>query len=188
MANACSIDCAIAMATKKRQDTQAKEDRSKRKAEREERKKTREALRAMETRPQLVKRAQDAFNAFVRARDAGKPCISCGRPLAAGGVGGGYDCGHYRSVGSAPHMRFVEDNAHGQCKHCNQYLAGNHVEYRKRLIERIGLERVEQIESDQTTRKITREGLIEMAAHYRAEARRLEATPRTLPANSKQGA
>jgi hypothetical protein len=70
-------------------------------------------------------------------------------------------------------MRFVEDNCHGQCKHCNNYLAGNHVEYRKGLIERIGVRAVELIESDQTTRKYTREGLEELARHYRAEARKL---------------
>jgi hypothetical protein len=71
-------------------------------------------------------------------------------------------------------MRFVEDNAAGQCKHCNQYLAGNVLAYRKGLIERIGLARVEQIESDQTVRKYTKEGLQELAKHYNAEARRLK--------------
>jgi hypothetical protein len=71
-------------------------------------------------------------------------------------------------------MRFVEDNCHGQCKHCNQYLSGNHVEYRKRLIERIGQRNVEWIEADQTVRKYTREGLEEIARHYRAEARKLK--------------
>lgn len=163
----CGPSCAITHA-------KAQNERKAAKEQAKERKETREKLKAMETRPKLVKRAQDAFNAFVRARDADKPCISCGCSLAAEKVGGGYDCGHFRSVGSAPHMRFVEDNAHGQCKRCNKYLSGNHVEYRKGLIARIGLDRVEQIESDQTDRKITREGLIEIARHYRAEARRLK--------------
>lgn len=142
--------------------------------EREDRKATRAKLDAMRTKPQLVKLAQVAFNSFVRARDAGKTCISCDKPLPSEAIGGAFDCGHYRSVGSAPHMRFVEDNAHGQCKHCNQYLAGNHVEYRQRLIERIGLRSVELIEADQTLRKYTKEGLIEIARHYNAEARRLK--------------
>jgi hypothetical protein len=138
----------------------------------EDRKKTREKLDAMRTKPQLVKVAQTAINAFVRARDADKPCISCGKPPSADS--NQRDAGHFRSVGSAPHMRFVEDNIHGQCKHCNQYLAGAVLEYRKGLIERIGLERVEQIESDQTVRKYTKEGLQEIAKHYNAEARRLK--------------
>lgn len=146
----------------------------KKKAEREakaERKADKAKLDAMRTKPQLTKLAQQAFNSFVRARDAGKPCISCGTPL--GNEPNTYDCGHYRSVGSAPHMRFVEDNAAGQCKRCNLHLAGNHVEYRKGLVARIGLRNVELIEADTILRKYSHEGLIEIARHYRAEARRI---------------
>jgi hypothetical protein len=142
------------------------------KAAQEDRKKTREKLDAMRTKPQLVAAAQKAFNSFIRARDMGKPCICCGKPL--GTEPNSFDAGHYRSVGSAPHMRFVEDNVHGQTKYCNNYLASNPVGYRKGLIERIGLTRVEQIESDQTVRKYTKEGLQEIAKHYNAETRRLK--------------
>ena len=73
-------------------------------------------------------------------------------------------------------MRLVEDNAHGQCKYCNRHLAGNHVAYRAGLIARIGLRSVELIESDQTLRKYSKEGLLEVARHYNAEARKLKAT------------
>ena len=165
MQKVCSPICALEVsrqATEKKKAKEAQEDR----------KKTREKLDAMRTKPQLVKVAQTAFNAFVRARDADKPCISCGKPSST--ESNSTDCGHFRSVGSAPHMRFVEDNAAGQCKHCNQYLAGNVLAYRKGLIERIGLARVEQIEADQTVRKYTKEGLQEIAKHYNAEARRLK--------------
>lgn len=161
----CGPSCAITHA-------KAQNERKAAKEQAKERKETREKLKAMETYPQLVKKAQAAFNGFIRARDAGKPCISCGRPLSS--EPNSHDAGHYRSVGSAPHMRFVEGNCNSQCRHCNNYLGGNHVEYRKGLIARIGLEAVEAIEADQTVRKYTREGLIEIARHYRAEARRLK--------------
>jgi hypothetical protein len=161
----CGALCGLAHARQATEKKKAKEAQ-------EDRKKTREKLDAMRTKPQLVKVAQTAFNAFVRARDADKPCISCGKLPST--ESNSTDCGHFRSVGSAPHMRFVEDNAAGQCKHCNQYLAGNVLAYRKGLIERIGLARVEQIESDQTVRKYTHEGLIEIARHYNAETRRLK--------------
>lgn len=140
--------------------------------EKADRKETKLKLDAMQTRPQLLRKAQTAFNAYIRARDKGKPCISCDKPLDGGA--NTFDAGHYRSVGSAPHMRFVEDNCHGQCKHCNNWLAGNHVEYRKRLLERIGEHQLELLESDNTLRKYTKEGLEEIAKHYREEARRLE--------------
>ncbi len=165
MQKVCSPMCALEVSRQVAQKKASKEAQ-------EDRKKTREKLDAMRTKPQLVKVAQTAFNAFVRARDADKPCISCGKPPST--ESNQTDAGHFRSVGSAPHMRFVEDNIHGQCKHCNQYLAGNVLAYRKGLIERIGLERVEQIESDQTVRKYTKEGLQEIAKHYNAETRRLK--------------
>ena len=165
MQKVCSPMCALEVSRQVAQKKAVKEAQ-------EDRKKTREKLDAMRTKPQLVKVAQTAFNAFVRARDSDKPCISCGKPPST--ESNQTDAGHFRSVGSAPHMRFVEDNIHGQCKHCNQYLAGNVLAYRKGLIERIGLERVEQIESDQTVRKYTKEGLQEIAKHYNAETRRLK--------------
>ena len=142
------------------------------KAAADERKATRVKLDAMRSKPKLVKVAERAFNAFTRLRDFGKPCISCGKPHNP--MPNTWDAGHYRSVGSAVHMRFVEDNVHGQCKHCNKELSGNAVEYRKGLIERIGLKRVEQIEADQTLRKYTKEALIEIARHYNAEVKRLK--------------
>ena len=140
--------------------------------EKADKKETKRKLDAMQTRPQLLRKAQTAFNAYIRARDKGKPCISCDKPLDGGA--NTFDAGHYRSVGSAPHMRFVEDNCHGQCKHCNNWLAGNHVEYRKRLIERIGLEELEKLEADNTVKKLTKEELIEIAKTYRERARRLQ--------------
>lgn len=156
----CSIDHGRVVLAKANEKEKAKD-----------RKEVKQKLDAMQTKPQLTKKAQTAFNAFIRARDAGKPCICCGRPLGA--ESNTFDAGHYRSVGSAPHMRFVEDNVHGQTKYCNNHLGGNHVAYRQGLIERIGLARVEQIEADNTIRKYTKEGLIELARYYRAEARRI---------------
>jgi hypothetical protein len=141
------------------------------KAVRADKKETKLKLDALQTKPQLVKKAQTAFNAFIRARDAGKACISCDKPLDGGP--NSFDAGHYRSVGSAPHMRFVEDNVHGQCKHCNNWLAGNHVQYRLRLLERIGERKLDLLESDSVLRKCDKDGLIEIARHYNAEARRL---------------
>lgn len=163
----CSPACALVLARNVTEKNLAK-------AKAQDRKQTKEKLDAMRTKPKLLAAAQKAFNAYIKARDAGKPCICCGRPLTFMGVGGGCDAGHFRSVGSAPHMRFVEDNVHAQSKYCNQRLAGNHAAYRKGLIERIGLERVEQIEADTTVRKYTHEGLREIAKHYNAEARRLK--------------
>ena len=153
---------------------QSQEEKAKRKAEKQarmaakvDREETRKRKEAIKTLPELHKEAQAAFNAFIRARDADKPCICCGLPLSAGDVGGKFDCGHYRSVGSAPQLRYNEDNAHGQRKQCNRWGAGRAVDYRLGLIERIGLERVEALESQNQPHKWTREELIEIRDTYK---------------------
>lgn len=134
----------------------------------------RERKQAIKTIPDLIKEAQVAFNAFVRTRDAEKPCICCGAPLGRDDIGGAFDAGHYRSTGSASHLRFNEDNCHGQTKRCNRYGAGRAVDYRRGLIERIGLARVEALESSNVPRKWTREELIQIAATYKEKRKQLE--------------
>jgi hypothetical protein len=147
--------------------------RSKQKKE-QERAQVKERKAALKRIPDLIKEAQREFNAFVRERDKDKPCICCGRPLGTSDVGGAFDCGHYRSTGSAPHLRFDERNAHGQTKACNRYGAGRAVDYRIGLIARIGREAVEALEADNRVHKWTREELIEIRDRYRAKLKELK--------------
>lgn len=146
-----------------------------RQAKVEERAKVRTRKEAIKTIPVLIKEAQHAFNAYIRARDEGKPCICCGKTLSLGfgGAGGGFDCGHYRSVGSASHLRFDERNAHGQRKQCNRYGAGRAVDYRIGLIGRIGLHQVEALEASNTPHKWTRAELIAIRDTYKAKLKEM---------------
>jgi len=159
----------------KKQANALKEQRARAKVERAMTKKRKEAA---QTIPQLIKVAQREFNAYRRMADkaAGYPCISCGRPLDWGTDGGSHqvDCGHYRSTGSAAHLRFDERNAHAQCVSCNRWGAGRAVDYRIGLVARIGLEAVEALESDNEPIKWTREVLREIAVIYRAKTRELK--------------
>ena len=164
---ACCTGCEIILA--KRHIEKVNAARAKK-----ERKELAVRKEAVKTRSDWIKEAQIAFNAFVRARDAGKECICCpGRPLHAEAVGGGFDCGHYRSVGSAPQLRFEENNAHGQAKQCNRYGAGRAVDYRIGLIKRIGLSAVEALEADQEPRKWTVDELKAIKATYKAKTKEL---------------
>lgn len=147
------------------------------KAAADDKRKTRAQLEALKTIPQLKKEAQSAFNSYIRARDRAAGiagCICCGRPLDWGVAGGAVDAGHFRSTGSADHLRFNEDNCHAQRSDCNRYGAGRAVDYRIGLIRRIGLERVEALESNSAAIKWTREGLREIRDRYRRLARELE--------------
>lgn len=128
----------------------------------------------LKSRGEHMREAQQAFNEYVRTRDqaAGHLCISSGKPLDWSG--NAVDAGHYRSVGSAPHLRFDERNCHAQSKQDNRFLSGNAVDYRIGLIVRIGQEAVDALEADQSVRKYTVEDLKAIKAKYRAMTRELK--------------
>ena len=132
---------------------------------------TRERKKKLLTRSDYLKLAQAAFNAYIRFRDRDDACISCGNYILADQPGGGWDCGHYRSVGSAPHLRFHLLNAAKQCVKCNRYLSGNVAEYRKGLIKKIGQDLVDTIEADQETRNYSSADLQRITEIYRRRKR-----------------
>lgn len=164
----CGHACAMTLAVSKR-------GKAEKVALVKDKRETKAKLEKFKTRAQWIAEAQTPFNAFVRARDAGQPCICCGRsPNSDIGVGGSWDAGHYRSRGSAPHLRFDERNVHAQLKQCNRYDSGNVVGYRMGLIARIGLAAVEALEADQTPRKHTIDDLKQIKATYQTKTKQLK--------------
>jgi predicted nucleic acid-binding Zn ribbon protein len=164
----CSGDCAGEIVKAENERKKAAQVRTERKDDRAKREK-------MKRIPDLIREAQREFNAYIRARDKSQSCICCGNDLGppSATTGGSFDCGHYRSTGSASHLRFNEDNAHAQRKVCNRYGAGRAVDYRIGLIERIGLAAVEALEADNTPHRWAREELIAIKATYSAKRRAL---------------
>ena len=116
----------------------------------------------------LRSEAQKEVNLYIRIRDEKKPCISC-QSLSRD-----VDAGHFRSRGAAKHLAFNTFNIHSQCKRCNRYLGGNYSEYRKGLIERIGINRVERLDNDNEVRKFSREYLIRIKKIFAKRARHLK--------------
>lgn len=123
-------------------------------------------LAKLKTRSQWAREAQAAFNLFIRERDAGLPCISCGRQHQ-----GQWHAGHYLSVGARPELRFCESNVHKQCAPCNNNLSGNIVLYRLSLASRIGNAGVDWLEGPHPTRKYTVHELEAIKKEYVARAR-----------------
>lgn len=119
------------------------------------RKDIKERKEKLKTAGDYTKEAQIAFNRYIRIRDEGKPCVSCGNPLEHQSIGGGYDAGHYRSRGAASHLRYHTLNCWGQCKKCNRHLSGAAADYRIGLSYRITPEQLEAIECDNTPKKFT---------------------------------
>lgn len=154
----CGLSCAkrvpvIARNTLKAEAKAAKEDFKKRKE-------------ALKPRSKWLKEAQAAFNAWIRYRDGGMPCISCGRFHK-----GYYDAGHYLTVGARPELRFDEANCHKQCVPCNQFLHGNLILYRQALIRRIGQVEVDRLEGPTAPKHYDVDDLKALIAYYRARVR-----------------
>lgn len=162
MQKVCSPACAIVLTDK----AKAKKAEQTKRAERKD---LRIRIEKAKTRGTHLRELQGAFNAWVRARDAGKPCISCGRMHL-----GQLHAGHYRSVGSEPALRFEPDNVHLQCQPCNTHLSGNLIPYRINLIKKIGIERVEWLEGPHIPKKLTIQEITEKKAFYRAEVRQMK--------------
>lgn len=157
---------------------QAKKERAEAKAARAaarvERAETRRRKEAMKRLPELIAEAQAAFNAFIRARDAGLPCICCGQPFEPMKPGGSVDAGHFRSRSSAGHLRFNEDNCFAQRKNCNRPGGTTYGAFRAGVVARIGEARVAALENDNAPHKWTREELTAIRDTYRAKLKEMK--------------
>lgn len=158
----CSPACAIAVAP-------ANHDRARKAIAQRERREIRVRKKAIKGRGEYLKEAQAAFNAYIRERDRGLPCISCGRHHQ-----GQYHSGHYRTVGANPELRFEPLNAHKQCAPCNNHKSGDIVNYRINLVAKIGAEAVAWLEGPHEPKKYTIEELQAIKAQYRAMTRELK--------------
>ncbi|WP_289328839.1 recombination protein NinG [Pseudomonas sp. 'CRE Jenny 4'] len=130
----------------------------------------------LKSRADHLREAQAAVNEYVRLRDAHLPCISCDSTPNDNDLmtGSRWDAGHYRSVGACPELRFEPLNIHRQCVKCNRNLSGNSVEYRIRLVQRIGAEKVAWLEGLHPPCKYTVEEIKVIKAEYRARTRELK--------------
>lgn len=117
----------------------------------------------------LREKAQTSFNAYIRERDKDLPCISCGHTGNRK-----WNAGHFKSAGQNPQLRFNELNVNKQCELCNCYKSGNLAEYRTNLIKKIGLENVEALESDRSTKKYTEKDYQDIIVKYKTKLKELQ--------------
>jgi len=159
----CGYQCGLAI-------KDVNQDKAKKAIDQVERSKHKEAKARVKTKAQHMSDAQHAFNAYIRARDAGQPCISCGTTADVQ-----YCAGHYRTTAAAPELRFHPLNVNLQCnRNCNMGKSGNLLGYRPGLIEKIGLEAVEWLEGSHEPKRYTIEDLKAITAEYRAKTRELK--------------
>lgn len=165
----CSIGCAVTNARKKQEKKQAKEVE---KQEKERRKETKELKKSIMTHGDWLKLLQKVFNTYIRIRDKGEGCISCGTTDKVD-----YDAGHFWPAGNYSFLRFHPDNVHKQCSmNCNKQKHGNVGEYRIRLIEKIGPERVQYLDDNRhRSLKLTIPEIQEQIAYFKEQISLLNA-------------
>ena len=113
----------------------------------------------------LTMEARLPFQRWIRERDRGYPCISCGSTKSQT-----FHAGHFLKAELYTGLIFNEDNCHRQCAQCNYYLDGNEANYRIGLIKKIGKERVEWLEENKDRLRLhkwTKEELIEIKNKYK---------------------
>lgn len=162
----CDLDHMVAHGLAKSKETKEKAERKELKARKEK----------LKSKGDHAREAQAQFNKFIRLRDKGLACISCGNmPNYGEYVGGsGIHAGHYRSVGACPELRFEELNVNVQCVHCNVHKSGNAIDYRIGLIKKIGIDKVEWVEGPHEPAKYSIDDLKQIKADYKAKIKELE--------------
>jgi len=138
--NFCSFDC-IKIYISKKIERQKKAQRNKQKREQAAQKKI--SKFKVKSYAKKMKELQKAFNEMRRyeeflwfAERKMKPtCISCGGELG----GDQWSCGHYKTVGARPDLRFDRKNTYLQHNNrCNMHLSGDIENYKRGLTLRFG--------------------------------------------------
>jgi hypothetical protein len=121
----------------------------------------------------LISAVKDVCHDYIKARDNGKPCISCGTPWKKD-----FDAGHYYKAELFSSLKFEEDNIHAQCIYCNRRLEGNLNQYEMNLPNRIGQDRFEKLKEKarldkKLNHKWDREKLKEIRTYFRSKLKEL---------------
>lgn len=136
------------------------------KAERQEVRARKEALKPIQ---HFLKATERICHAYIRARDAEQPCISCGTWDALE-----WHAGHFIPVGRAKSIRFDEANIHKQCDECNTHLNGNATAYEVRLTAKIGKEEVDRLKTAPKEKKWTRDELAAIRDKFKAKLKEIQ--------------
>lgn len=115
------------------------------------------------TLPKLLEKTQKIVNCYIRQRDEGLPCISCGSYSAN-------QAGHYFPVKGYSALRFNKWNINLQCPACNMYKHGNQAMYRIGLVNKLGEQAVKELEEiaiNDRVKKWSRTELLQIINDYK---------------------
>ena len=121
-------------------------------------------------RSKVVKDLDNIFSQYIRLRDDGKGCCTCGvkkdwKEMQA--------C-HYITRGKLP-TRWDETNVHSGCYRCNVLLKGNYTEYAIFMVQKYGADKLLELKQKSIMPlKIPTIELIEKIQYYKTEVARIK--------------
>lgn len=121
------------------------------------------------SRGQWVKRLDSVFSQYIRLRDDGNGCITCG------------DVKHWKELQNCHFFtrgrfatRWDEMNCHSGCVKCNVFLKGNYINYTRYMIDRFGRQAVDELEiKSLSTVKIPTHAIEQMIEEYKLRVKEL---------------
>jgi len=122
----------------------------------------------------LLRQIKQVCHEYIRKRDEGKSCVSCGRPW-----NNKIEAGHFFKAEKYSELKFDERNIHGQCIDCNRNKDGNLHEYVFGIQDRISYEDFVEINniaknSKKHSYKWDIEELKEIKKYYRNKLKELK--------------
>jgi len=121
----------------------------------------------------LLVNIRNLCHEYIRLRDKGLPCISCGSLWKDD-----FQAGHFYKAELYSTMRFNEHNVNGQCRSCNLFKSGNESQYRVGILNRYGKEFLSDLDIIAQTEKQTNfkwdiESLKEIRTYYKAKLKEI---------------
>lgn len=122
----------------------------------------------------LLENTKNKCHEYIKLRDEGKPCISCGNPWHKD-----FHAGHFYKAELYSNLRFDENNINGQCVKCNIREEGNESGYRVGILNRLGVDVLEDLDSKAVDYKKecfkwSRAELIEIRKYYAEKIKQLK--------------
>lgn len=116
-----------------------------------------------------MRSAVTVCHSYIRLRDKGKPCISCGKKF-----NNNFQAGHYFSGGGHKAVKFDEVNINGQCFECNSGSNFDHEAYANGIVERWGSdEMVCLLERAYDEKRWSKEELRSVVSYYKEKIKNM---------------
>lgn len=121
----------------------------------------------------LLTNVKNKVHEYIRLRDKGKPCISCGSAWR-----NNFQAGHLYRASQYSSLKYHEYNINGQCRGCNQHKDGNESKYHEMLPKRIGKDKYLHLtelaaKDKQKKHKWYREELEQIREYYKLKIKKL---------------